>query len=135
MTTPGSAAAHGSGTAHGSTTWFFSAGLIHAHGTGHEPEYTSRNDLCLLNTAYDDACVSATVYHHDDEPVGPYEILVPARRVRNVRVNDIIDPEAVPLDQPYGLALDSDVPVVAQLVAVDTRRDGIAVTALPGLPG
>ena len=57
------------------------------------------------------------------------------RRVREVRLNDLIDPEAVPLGEPLGLVLESDLPVVAQLRSVDTRRDGLAVTAIPGLPG
>ncbi|MCT1434099.1 MULTISPECIES: sensory rhodopsin transducer [Dietzia] len=121
--------------AHGSTRWFFSAGFIPEHGTGHEPEYTSRTELCLLNTGADEACVRLTVYHSDRDPVGPYEIRVEGRRVRELRVNDLIAPEAVPLGRPLGLVLESDVPVVAQLRYIDTRRGGLAVTAVPGLPG
>ena len=121
--------------AHGHTRWFFSAGLIPARSTGHEPEFTSRTELCLLNTGADEACVHLTVFHTDRDPVGPYEIRVAGRRVREVRLNDLIDPEAVPLGEPLGLVLESDLPVVAQLRSVDTRRDGLAVTAIPGLPG
>lgn len=119
----------------GSTRWFFSAGVIPDHGTGHEPEYTSRNELCLLNTGVAEACVRLTVFHSDRDPVGPYEIRVEGRRVRHLRVNDLIAPEAVPLGRPLGLVLESDEPVVAQLRYVDTRRGGLTVTAIPGLPG
>lgn len=121
--------------AHGHTRWFFSAGLVPARSTGHEPTFTSRTELCLLNTGADEACVRLTVFHSDRDPVGPYEIRVAGRRVREVRLNDLIDPEAVPLGVPLGLVLESDHAVVAQLRSVDTRRDGLAVTAIPGLPG
>ena len=119
----------------GSTRWSFSSGWIPEQSTGHEPEVTSRVELRLLNTAAEDSCVRATIYHEDREPVGPYEILVAGRRVRHVRVNDLIDPEAVPLGRPFGVVLDSDVPVVAELVYIDTRRDHLAITSLPGSAG
>lgn len=119
----------------GSTRWFFSAGYIPEHGTGHEPEYTSRTELSLLNTGPSEACVRLTVFHSDRDPVGPYEIRVSGRRVRELRLNDLIAPEALPLGRPLGLVLESDLPVVAQLRYVDTRRDGLTVTAVPGLPG
>lgn len=121
--------------AHGDTRWFFPAGMMPGSSTGREPEYTSRTELCLLNAGDDEACVHLTVFHSDRDPVGPYEILVAGRRVREVRLNDLIDPEALPLGQPLGLVLESDVPVVAQLRYVDTRRDGLTVTTIPGLPG
>ncbi|MFC7403321.1 sensory rhodopsin transducer [Citricoccus sp. GCM10030269] len=117
------------------THWTFPAGYIPSRSTGHEPEYTSRNVLCLLNATDRDACVRLTVFHEDRNPVDPYEVLVPRQRVRQVRVNDLIDPEAVPLGQPYGVVLASDVPVSAQLLSVDTADGHYAVTILPGFPG
>ncbi|MBK0418017.1 sensory rhodopsin transducer [Leucobacter sp. CSA1] len=118
----------------GHTRWTFSAGWIPAQSTGREPEYTSRNVLCVLNTSSGDACVRVTVYHEDRDPISPYEILVPASRVRHVRINDLIDPEAVPLGRPYGLVLISDAPIVAQLVYVDTRKNNLAVAMISGVP-
>lgn len=123
------------GISYGHSRWFFSAGMIPEHGTGREPEFTSRIELCLLNTGAGEVCVRLTVFHADRDPVGPYEIRVEGRRVREQRLNDLIAPEAVPLGRPLGLVLDSDRPVVAQLRYVDTRRDGLTVTAIPGLPG
>lgn len=123
------------GISYGHSRWFFSAGMIPEHGTGREPEFTSRIELCLLNTGAGEVCVRLTVFHADRDPVGPYEIRVEGRRVRELRLNDLIAPEAVPLGRPLGLVLDSDRPVVAQLRYVDTRRDGLTVTAIPGLPG
>lgn len=120
--------------AHGQTNWVFSAGWIPAASTGPEPEYTSRNTLCLLNTGSQETCVRATVFHEDKDPVGPYEIIVPSQRVKHVRINDLIDPEAVPLDAPYALVLESDHPVVAQIIYLDSRGEHLSVSHLNPAP-
>ncbi len=86
----------------GGTTWVFSAGFAPSGSTGQEPEFTSRNTLCLLNTGERQACVQLTFYYEDAAPVGPYEVLVEPQRVKHQRINDLIEPEAVPLDAAYG---------------------------------
>ncbi len=118
----------------GRTSWVFSAGFAPSQSTGQEPEFTSRNTLCLLNTAFEEACVRLTVFHDDAEPVGPYEILVDPRRVRHQRINDLIEPEAVPLDAPFGLVVESDVPVVAQLYYFDSRGGALSASHLNPAP-
>lgn len=118
----------------GQTTWVFAAGFAPSRSTGFEPDFTSRNTLCLLNTGAQEACVKLTVYYEDAEPVGPYEVLVDAGRVRHQRINDLIEPEAVYLDTPYGLVLESDEPVVAQLYYLDSRNGQLAVSHLNPAP-
>lgn len=118
----------------GNRTWVFSAGFAPSQSTGDEPEFTSRNTLCLLNTSAEQACVTLTVYYDDAEPVGPYEVLVEARRVKHQRINDLIDPQAVYLDKPYGLVVESDVPVVVQLYYLDSRGGELAVSHLNPAP-
>lgn len=118
----------------GGRRWVFSAGFAPSRSTGFEPDFTSRNTLCLLNTGNEPACVELTVYYEDAEPVGPYEILVDSQRVKHQRINDLIDPEAVRLDRPYGLMVESDKPVVAQLYYLDSRNGNLAVSHLNPLP-
>ncbi len=119
----------------GRTSWVFSAGFAPSQSTGEEPEFTSRNTLCLLNTGDRTACVELTVYHEEAEPVGPYRIEVASRRVRHHRINDLIDPQAVALDAPYGLVVESDEPVVAQLYYLDSRGGQLAVSHLNPVEG
>jgi hypothetical protein len=52
--------------------------------------------------------------------------------VCQTRINDLIDPEAVPLGVPYGLVVRSDVPVVVQLSRLDTRAAEVAITIVNG---
>lgn len=125
----------GAGGVLGRRSWAFAAGHVPERSTGHEPEFTSREEVCLLNTTDQDGCAELTVYHCDQDPVGPYRVAVGARRVLHVRVNDLIDPEAVPLGVPYGLVVTSDVPLVVQLTRIDTSRAELGVAISSGLPG
>src|SRR5688572_12073860 len=96
----------------GRTSWAIAAGHIPLRSNGPEPQMTSHEALCLLNTSDHEARVEITIFHGASDPVGPYCLIVPARRTRRVRVNDLIDPEAVPLDSDYAGLIESDVPVV-----------------------
>ncbi|HWQ16178.1 MAG TPA: sensory rhodopsin transducer [Roseiflexaceae bacterium] len=118
----------------GHRTWAISGGHIPPESSGREPEHTSRDVLCLLNTGDADARLRMTLYYEDREPVGPYPLTVPARRLRHVRVNDLIDPEAVPLGVPYGCVIESDAPIVVQLTRVDSGAHAGALVGLPALP-
>jgi hypothetical protein len=106
----------------GRKTWAIPAGRIPPHGTGPEPEFTSRDELCLLNATGEEASVEITIFYTDRDPVGPYPLTVEARRVRHVRFNDLIDPEAIPMAEDYAAVVESDVPIVAQHVRLDSRR-------------
>ncbi len=99
--------------------------------SGPEPEFTSYDMLCILNTADEDAKIRITFYYSDKEPVGPYSIDVGARRVRHIRINDLIDPEAVPLDTDYGAVVESSVPIVIQFQRQDTSEHRKVVSLLP----
>ncbi|WP_120005326.1 sensory rhodopsin transducer [Nesterenkonia muleiensis] len=118
------------GSGLGRRTWVFSAGFVPSASTGQEPDFTSRNTLCLLNTSGQGACARLTFYYEDTDPVGPYEVLVEPQRVKHQRINDLIDPQAPALDKPYGLVVESDVPVVAQLYYLDSRNGQLAVSHL-----
>jgi hypothetical protein len=106
----------------GKTLWAIPGGRIPMGSCGREPEFTSHERLCILNIGNHDASVELLLFYGNREPVGPYEIIVPARRVFSFRLNDLIDPAAIPLDTDYAMLLESDVPVVIQLVHQDTRQ-------------
>ncbi|GIJ23543.1 sensory rhodopsin transducer [Micromonospora lutea] len=115
--------------------WAVPGGHVPFAGTGVEPEFTSFDKLCVLNTTDSEAEVTLHFYYEDAEPVGPYRFGVGARRIRHVRVNDLIDPEAVRLDRPYGCVLSSSVPVVVQFLRQDSRSSArLALTGTMAHP-
>ena len=84
---------------------------------------TSNDLLCLLNAGDLQANVRMRVLYADGaREAGPYRLVVAPRRVRHLRINDLIFPEAIRLDVAYGLLLHSDEPVVVQFTRQDTRQ-------------
>lgn len=118
----------------GALSWTVSAGHAPSAAIGPEPLFTSHDALGLLNTGDTIANVRLHVHYAVREPVGPYRIGVAPRRVRRIRINDLIFPEAVRLDEAYGLRIESDVPIVVQFSRQDTRSAalaGLLATAWP----
>lgn len=108
----------------GHRTWVIPGGRIPFPSTGEEPAFTAFEQLCVLNPGDEAADLELTVYYADQEPVGPYPLTVAARRIRHVRFNDLVDPEAIRLDRDFGCVVRSSVPVVVQFTRQDTRIPG-----------
>jgi hypothetical protein len=111
----------------GARTWAIPGGWIPLASTGREPERTSRDELCVLNASGKDAQLELQIYYSDRDPVGPYRLSVAAERVRCVRFNDLIDPQALPLDAPYACVIRSDEPIVVQFTRRDTSEAANAI--------
>lgn len=118
----------------GHRVWAVPGGFMPAESTGAEPAMTSRDVLSVLNTGERAANVDVTIFYADRDPVGPYRFTVGARRVRQVRVNDLIDPEAIPLATPYAAVIAADVPVVVQYLRQDTSQQANALSSVMAFP-
>lgn len=106
----------------GKKTWVIAEGYIPSYGTGKEPEFTSHETACFLNTSNEDAHVRITIFFTDKDPVGPYEVTVPAKRTKHLRFNELKDPQEVPRDTDYASLIESDIPVVVQHTRLDSRQ-------------
>jgi hypothetical protein len=102
--------------------WVIAEGYIPPESHGPEPQMTSHETVCLLNTSDQDAHIEITIYYSDREPVGPYRVTVPARRTRHVRFNDLKEPEPIPRGTDFSSVIRSDVPIVAQHTRLDSRQ-------------
>ena len=118
----------------GRLRWAIAEGYIPAGSHGPEPEMSSHETVCLLNTGDRDASVRITLYFSDREPAGPYRLTVPARRTRHVRFNELDDPEPVPKGTDYASVIESDVPVIAQHTRLDSRQAENAVMTTIACP-
>jgi hypothetical protein len=106
----------------GKKLWVIAEGYIPGYGHGKEPEFTSHETACILNTSDREAEVHITIYFSDREPAGPYRVTVPPRRTKHVRFNDLKDPEPIPHDTDYASVIQASVPVVVQHTRLDSRQ-------------
>ena len=111
------------GRAIGRRVWAIPEGWLPGYSEGkggHALE--SHEAACLLNAGDADAHVRITVYFADREPVGPYRVVVPARRTLHLRFNDLRDPAPIPTATDYASVIESDVPIVVQHTRLDARQ-------------
>jgi len=106
----------------GHKVWAVPDGYIPSWSHGPEPDMVSHEAVCILNAGDEDAHLELTVYFSDREPAGPYRVTVPARRTLHLRLNDLREPESIPVGKEYALVVRSDVPVVVQHSRLDTRQ-------------
>jgi hypothetical protein len=118
----------------GVTEWVIAEGYIPAESHGPQPQMTSHETVCILNTSDSDAHVEITIYYSERDPVGPYRVTVPARRTRHVRFNDLKDPESIPRDTDFSSVIRSDVPIVAQHTRLDSRQSANALLSTIAYP-
>ncbi len=110
----------------GKTRWAIPEGYIPSGSVSQDRTLLSHETACILNAGERDANVQLTVYFADREPV-VYRVTVPARRTLHLRINDLSDPEPVPLDTDYASVFEADVPIVVQHTRLDSRRAEIAL--------
>jgi hypothetical protein len=111
----------------GKRRWAIAEGYIPAWSNGPEPQMKSHETACILNAGDEDAHVRLTVFFAERDPAGPFEILVPARRTKHIRFNDLSSPEKIPLDTDFSSLIESDVPIVVQHTRLDSRQSANAL--------
>lgn len=124
-----------SGESLGSRVWVIAEGYIPGASTGPEPEMTSHETACILNTGSQVAAVEIMIYFADRGPLGPYRLDVPPQRTRHVRFNDLEDPAQIPRDTDYASVVSSDIPIVVQHTRLDSRQPANALLSTIAYPG
>ncbi|MFA5515032.1 MAG: sensory rhodopsin transducer [Desulfuromonadales bacterium] len=102
--------------------WVIAEGYIPKSSHGPDPQMTSHETACILNTNNAPAHVTITIYFQDRDPVGPYRLVVPARRTLHQRFNQLEDPEPIPRGTDYASVIQSDLPIVVQHSRLDSRQ-------------
>jgi hypothetical protein len=118
----------------GRTLWAIAEGYIPPDGTQGSRALESHETACMLNSGDVDAHVRITVFFKDREPVGPYEVTVPARRTLHLRFNDLEKPQPVPRGTDYASLIESDVPIVVQHTRLDSRQAALALLTTMAYP-
>ena len=116
----------------GKRTWVIAGSRIPLEQSGPEPAFTSHDSLWMMNVTDENLDVEVMIYFTDREPIGPFPLELEARRVRDVRINDLIDPRPVPLEKDYGILVEASGPIVVSFSQMDTRQAANARTRSPG---
>ncbi len=87
----------------------------------------SHETACILNASEREANVSITVFFADREPIGLFEVTIPARRTAHVRFDELSEPQPIPRETDYSSVLESDVPIVVQHTRLDARSGELAL--------
>lgn len=106
----------------GKKVWAIAEGYIPEYGTGPEPEFTSHETACILNTSDEKAEIEITLFFSDKDPVGPYKVTVPPKRTKHLRFNELKDPAPVPKGTDYASVIESNIPVIVQHTRLDSRQ-------------
>ena len=106
----------------GRQRWAIAEGYLPGWSHGPKPQLASHETVCLLNAGGEDADVRITVFFSDRDPVGPYRVIVPARRTLHLRLNELSDPAPIPIDTDFATVIESSVPIVVQHTRLDSRQ-------------
>lgn len=114
----------------GRKNWVVPGGYIPYYGTTHrDEEMESQERLCITNCDEKDAKITLYIYFEDQDPLGPYHVTVPSKRVKHVKINDLKDPEVVPYGVHYSCVIEGDRPVVVQHFRLDSRQCENAISS------
>jgi hypothetical protein len=105
----------------GHKRWAIGEGYIPE--TSHElgSELSNHESISVLNASDEEAHVQIWIFYADHEPVGPYEVFVEPRRMKQIRFDDLTIPEPIPHGIDYASLIESNVPVLVQHTRLDSR--------------
>jgi hypothetical protein len=117
----------------GCTRWVIADGYI-PEGRDPDPRFDSHETACILNAGGQTVQVTIHLYFADRDPLGPFQVMIPAHRTLHLRFNDLYDPVAVPRGTDFAAVFDSDAPVVVQHTRLDSRDPRLALLSTIAYP-
>lgn len=126
-----------SGMSIGARTWTIPDAYLPAAGPPGAAGYVGHESLCVLNAGDADAHLRLSFLFADREPLRGIAATVPAWRCRHIRFDrlDELGGFVVPRETPYGLVVESDVPVVVQHSRLDVTQPNMAFLSAVAHPG
>lgn len=118
----------------GHKRWTIALGYIPGWSQDHESRMMSPESASILNPGGHDARVEVTILFQGREPVGPYQFVIPAQRMRHIRFDELNDPEPIPRDIDFTSVIESDVPIIVQHSRRDSRPTEMALISTMACP-
>jgi hypothetical protein len=112
----------------GKKKWVIPGINIPAASNGVEPEFLSQDRITILNTGEKAVEIKLTAYRPDDEPIVFTMLSVEGRRLRKLRLNDLINPVPLYLESEYSLVVEAGHNVIVQFLRMNTGDRNTAIT-------
>ena len=74
---------------------------------------TSHDKIAVLNLSGEEAVLEICIFYENSSPK-VYEVKLRPQRLKKIRFNDLIDPEAIQMERNFSCYIRSNVPVVIQ---------------------
>ena len=119
-------------TTAGATHWTIPDAYMPQVGPG--GDYVGHESVVCLNTGSVDAELAIHFFFADRPPVRNVQVVVPAERCIHFRFDqpDMLNGFEVPREVPYGLEVESSVPVVVQYSRLDVTQPNMAFLSAMG---
>ncbi|MGY4691365.1 sensory rhodopsin transducer [Salibacterium sp. K-3] len=116
----------------GGTHWIIPDGFIPPESSGKQ---TSHESICVLNMQETTANVSITAYFEDREPLKDMHVQVQGERTSHIRTASLEkNGRKVPVNVPYAIEVESDLPVVVQYSRLDSTQPELALMSTMAYP-
>jgi len=116
----------------GHQLWYIPDGYIPATSSG---SLTSHESICVLNCGGGDALLRITIFFEDRDPLDNIMVVVPSRRTKHIRTSSLqSEGRSIPVDVPYAIEVQSDVPVIVQYSRLDTTQAENALMSVIAYP-
>lgn len=117
----------------GRTSWVIADGWIPPGSTGDDPSLISHEAACMLNANDAPVHVNFTIFFSEREPLGPVELVIPARRILHQNLERL---PGAPVSRgvDYCVLIESDQPIVVQHTRLDSRQAANALMSTIAFP-
>ncbi len=118
---------------YGKKIWLIGDGYWDSHSNG---LYPSHESVCVLNTSNKDAVIRFTLFFEDRDKMEGFTALCAAGRTHHIRMDKLKDKNgnAVPMDVPYAMLVESDTPVVVQYSRLMTGQPELTMATTIAYP-
>ncbi|WOO43296.1 sensory rhodopsin transducer [Rubellicoccus peritrichatus] len=111
----------------GKKSWYIPDAYLPSSGLGEKWE--GHESVCVLNVGEQDAILTFILYFEDREPITIRDLRLAARSNRHIGMHK---PEQlcgveVPRDVPYGIAVESDQPIIVQYSRLDVTQPNFSL--------
>ncbi|MFC0560889.1 sensory rhodopsin transducer [Halalkalibacter alkalisediminis] len=109
----------------GELNWFIPDGFIPPNSTGN---LISHEAICVLNCNEEEVFLEITIYFEDRPPLKSIPFEVKGKRTKHIKTSSLQkDGEKIPIDVPYAIEIESDLPIIVQYSRLDTTQRELAL--------